>query len=71
MKIEYDSEVDVLMIYLREGEYAGSEEIANMIVDFDEEGNPLTIEILNARQVLGTGENMLQVEVPVILSRTA
>jgi uncharacterized protein YuzE len=71
MKIEYDSEVDVLMIYLREGEYAGSEEIANMIVDFDEEGNPLAIEILNARQVLGTGENMLQVEVPVILSRTA
>ncbi len=71
MRIKYDAEVDVLMIYLREGEYYESDEVApNIIMDFDEQGAALAIEILNARQVLGV-EDTLNLEVPVILKQTA
>lgn len=53
MRIQYDPGVDVLMIYLREGQVAESDEVAaGMIVDFDEEGRPLSIEILNAQRLL-------------------
>ncbi len=68
MKIEYDAEVDVLMIYLRDGEYASSDEVApNMIVDFDDEGVPLAIEILDARRVLRLEGKLLTLELPVAL----
>ncbi len=70
MKIKYDAEVDVLMIYLREGEYVDREEIGNMSVDFDKEGNPLTIEILNASQVLDI-KGTFSVKTPVLLKQTA
>jgi uncharacterized protein YuzE len=69
MKIEYDSRVDVLMIYLREGDYASSDEVApNMIVDFDDAGAPMAIEILNARSLLNI-EGSLMLELPFDLER--
>ena len=70
MKIKYDPSVDILMIVLREGQYAISEEVAlDMIVDLDEQGAPLRIEILNARQLLDI-EDALKLEVmPVILNQ--
>lgn len=53
MRLNYGPEADVLLIELREGVYANSEEVApGMIVDFDEQGQPLRIEILNARDML-------------------
>lgn len=65
MRIKYDPEVDVLLIRLREGKYAESDEVApNMIVDFEEDGQPIAIEILNAKQVLG-GDETLNLEVPM------
>ena len=72
MKLSYDQEVDVLLIELREGTYATSDEVApGMIVDFDEQGQPLRIEILNARDILDM-EGGLKLEVlPVILKQSA
>ena len=67
MKIKYDPTGDILLITLRErkGHYAESDEVApGVIVDFDEEGTPLAIEILNARRVMGSGE-MFQLELPL------
>ncbi len=70
MKIKYDAEVDILVIRLREGEYYETNEVTpDVLVDFDEEGNPLAIEILNARQVLNAGEDMLHLEIPVIFKQ--
>ena len=53
MQIQYDPSVDVLVIRLRDGKVSESDEVApGMIVDFDEDGSPLAIEILNAERVL-------------------
>jgi uncharacterized protein YuzE len=53
MQINYDPEVDVLTVRLREREQFGTDEVApGMIVDFDDQGLPLVIEILNATRVL-------------------
>ncbi|MEO8611797.1 MAG: DUF2283 domain-containing protein [Chloroflexota bacterium] len=53
MQIQYDPSVDVLIIRLRDGKVSESDEVApGMIVDFDDEGRPLAIEILNAERVL-------------------
>jgi uncharacterized protein YuzE len=72
MKLRYDQEVDVLLIELREGAYANSEEVApGMIVDFDEQGQPLRIEILNAHDILDM-EGGFKLEIlPVVLKRSA
>ena len=49
MKLSYDVQANALLIELREGTYATSDEVTpGMIVDFDEQGQPLRIEILNA-----------------------
>lgn len=41
------------MIYLRDGKVNESDEVAaGMIVDFDDEGRPMSIEILNAQRLL-------------------
>lgn len=72
MKIKYDAEVDILVIRLREGKYYETNEVSpDVLMDFDEEGNPLSIEILNARKVLGAGDDVFHLEVPGILKRTA
>ena len=53
VQIKYDPAIDVLVIGLREGNCVESDEVApGMIVDFDADGVPLAIEILNARRVL-------------------
>jgi uncharacterized protein YuzE len=65
MKIRYDSQVDVLVITLREGEYADSDEVSpGMIVDVDAEGVPLAIEILHAQRVLAP-DGTLTMELPL------
>jgi uncharacterized protein YuzE len=65
MKIKYDSAVDVLVITLREGEYAESDEVSpGLIVDFDSAGVPLALEILQAGRVLAP-DGTLKMELPL------
>ncbi len=71
MRIYYDPAVDVLMIYLRDGDYADSDQVApNVIMDFDDQGAPLAIEIMQARKILQI-ENTLSLEVPVGMNTAA
>jgi uncharacterized protein YuzE len=54
MKINYDKEVDALSVTLRKGEVARTVEISpEIMVDFDNAGNPLYIEILDASIKIG------------------
>jgi uncharacterized protein YuzE len=49
MKVTYNQEVDVLLIQISEGKVAESEESKpGVIIDYDDHGNILRIEILNA-----------------------
>lgn len=49
MRIVYDSEVDILDIYLSSAPRASSKEIApGVIADVDEDGNIIALEILDA-----------------------
>ena len=67
MKISYDAEVDALVIVLREGQVAESDEVApGLIVDFDAAGVPLALEVLQSRHLLST-DGTLQVELPITL----
>lgn len=57
MKIEYDTDADAAYIYIvediRDGEAVKTRELNdNIILDFDENGKLLGIEILNASKVL-------------------
>ncbi len=71
MKLKYDAEADALSIQLRDGIYDESDEVApNVIIDFDKERNPLAIEILQARQMLG-GEVTLKLELSLEVSTKA
>ena len=54
MQVKFDESVDILYIRLREGDYAESDEVAQgIIVDFDKQGKPMAIEILDASALLG------------------
>ncbi len=54
MKITYDESVNILYIRLREGDYEESDEVTRgVIVDFDKQGKPMAIEILDASELLG------------------
>jgi uncharacterized protein YuzE len=51
MKVNYDPEVDILRIILKEVPIEESgEENAGIILDFDQQGNVVGLEILNASQ---------------------
>ena len=68
MKIAYDTEVDVLTIVLKDGDCAESNQISPyVIVDFDDQGVPLAIEILNAQRFLQT-DGTLKLELPLQIS---
>ncbi len=51
MKIEYDSEVDAIYIYLQQKEVAKTIELSDSVkVDLDEKGNLIGLEVLDATQ---------------------
>ena len=64
MKIRYDPEADALYIRLREGDIEESDQVAQgLIIDYDTDGKPLAIEILDASQVLGGREMRVELAV--------
>ena len=53
MRIKYDKEADVIYLRFREGKIAESDEIKDgVIMDYDAQGKPIAIEILNAKDIL-------------------
>lgn len=69
MKIEYDRDLDIIYIRLKDGKYAFSEEVnENTIIDLDPEGRILAIEILDVSEVFGKEllEKTLKAEAAVI-----
>jgi uncharacterized protein YuzE len=55
MKIEYDAEVDIMYIELRDADIEESDEVSEgVIVDYDKDGHPVGIEILDAAALLGS-----------------
>ena len=54
MKVEYDSKADAMYVWLRRARYEISEELAdNVIIDLDESGRIIGIEILDVSKSLG------------------
>jgi uncharacterized protein YuzE len=54
MKVQYDPEVDVLSIVLSEAPIEESDEDKpGVILDYDKEGNVVSLEILNASKRMG------------------
>jgi len=53
MRLRYDKEADVIYLRFSEDKISESDEIKpGLIIDYDEEGNPVAIEILNAKHIL-------------------
>ena len=60
MKIRYDSEANALYIRFREGEVAESDELKNgVIVDYDAEGKPIAVEVLDASDILANNPEVV------------
>ena len=53
MKARYDGEGDILDIVVREGQIHHAEEKDQIIINYDEKGKVIEIEILNASDFLG------------------
>jgi len=54
VKVEYDSKADAMYVWLRRARYEISEELAdNVIIDLDESGRIIGIEILDVSKSLG------------------
>jgi uncharacterized protein YuzE len=61
VKIQYSPDVDVLYIRLRESKISNSDELAaDIILDFDENGSPVGIEILAASGKTDLQEYIIQ-----------
>jgi uncharacterized protein YuzE len=59
MKIRYDSEADILLFILRDNPPVDAiEEPGGVIVSYGEDGEPVSVEFLNAsvRQLIRSGE---------------
>ena len=53
MRVRYDSEANALYIRFREGKIAESDELRDdVIIDYDSEGKPIGVEILDASGIL-------------------
>lgn len=53
IRVRYDEGVDILTIRWGEGDYEESDEVSDgVIVDYDKEGKPMAIEILDASKML-------------------
>jgi uncharacterized protein YuzE len=64
MKIEYDPEVDIMYIELRDVDIEESDEVAEgVIFDYGSDGLPVGIEILDASKVLSTIPRTVQLAV--------
>jgi len=50
MKLAYDLTVDALYIRWTEAKIAESDEVDGVILDYDEHGNVIGVEVLNASQ---------------------
>ncbi len=69
MRVEYDKDLDILQIKLKDGKYAISEDINNnTIIDLDSEGRILGIEILDVTEIMGKEQvrKMLKAEAAVL-----
>jgi YD repeat-containing protein len=53
MRMRYDREGDVLDVLVKEAQIHHAEEHGQIIVNYDEEGKVVEIEILDASKVLG------------------
>lgn len=52
-KIKYEEDADVLTLILKEkGKLSHAEEVGDIIVHFDEKGQPLFLEILRANKIV-------------------
>ncbi len=64
MKIKYDPDADVLMFILKQGIPANAlSEPGGVIVSYDEQDEPITLEFLNAskRQLIDTEERFVEI----------
>ena len=58
MRYEYSNDIDALRIYVQEGEFDDTIEVApNLFIDFDENKNVLSIEMLHASRILDEMRN--------------
>lgn len=70
MRIRYDEQSDALYIRLREEEYYESDEIQEgLILDYDQEGKLIGVEILDASEYLKSEElSTVRFDVDKVLS---
>lgn len=53
MRVEYSDDIDALRIYIQDGKFDDTVEVApDLFVDYDEHKNILSIEMLHASQIL-------------------
>jgi uncharacterized protein YuzE len=70
MRVKYDSEADVLILVLRDNPPVDAiEETGGVIVSYGEDGEPVSVEFLNAsaRQLIPSGEVSVPLQTEGIL----
>ena len=64
MKIKYDPDADVLMFVFKQGVPANAlSELGGVIVSYDEQDEPISLEFLNAsrRQLIDSGDRFVEI----------